>query len=93
MASLFKHPKSPFWSACFRLPDGRRTTRSTGTSDKRKALTLALKYEDAAREAGTGRFVESRARKVIADIYSMANTDELPGSTAQGFLDAWLKRK
>jgi integrase len=93
MASLRKHPKSPFWFACFTLPDGRRTNRSTGTSEKRKALTIALKYEDAAREAVTGRFVESRARKAIADIYAIANTDNLPGSTVQGFMDAWLKRK
>ena len=93
MASLRKHPKSPFWFACFTLPDGRRTNRSTGTSEKRKALTIALKYEDAAREAVTGRFVESRARKAIADIYAIANTDNLPGATVQGFMDAWLKRK
>lgn len=93
MASLRKHPKSPFWFACYTLPDGRRTQRTTGTNDRRKALSIALKYEEAAREAAAGRFVESRARKVIADIYAIANTDNLPGSTANGFLDAWLKRK
>jgi integrase len=93
MASLRKQPKSPFWFACFTLPDGRRTNRSTGTSQKREALTIALKYEDAARQAAAGRFVESRARKVIADIYGMVNTEKLPRSTAEAFLNAWLKRK
>jgi hypothetical protein len=38
------------------------------------APTIAIKYEDAAREAAPGRFVESRARKVIADICTLANT-------------------
>jgi len=64
MASLRKKDRSPFWFACYTLPDGRRTQRSTGTPDKRKALGLALKYEDASREAVAGRFIESRARRV-----------------------------
>ncbi|MGA2541696.1 MAG: tyrosine-type recombinase/integrase [Verrucomicrobiota bacterium] len=93
MASLFKHPKSPFWSACFRLPDGRRTTRSTGTNERRKALRIANEYEDASRDAAAGRFIESRARKTIADIYAMAHPERLASSSLGDFLDAWLKRK
>jgi hypothetical protein len=93
MASLRKHPRSPFYFACYTLPDGRRTQRSTGTDDKRKAMAIALKYEDAAREAAAGRFVESRARKVIADIYMLANTEVLPNSNTRAFLKVWLDRK
>ena len=93
MASLRKHPRSPFLFACFSLPDGRRTQRSTGTSDRRKALTVALKYEDATRAAAQGRFIESRARKTIADIYALANSETLPNSTCRAFLKAWLNRK
>jgi integrase len=93
MASLRKKDRSPFWFACYSLPDGRRTQRSTGTDDKRKALTIAIKYEDAAREAGAGRFIESRARKVIADIYTLANTEVLPNSNTRAFLQVWLNRK
>ena len=93
MASLRKHPRSPFYFACYSLADGRRTQRSTGTEDKRKALTIAIKYEDAAREAAAGRFIESRARKVIADIYTLANTEVLPNSNTRVFFKAWLERK
>lgn len=93
MASLRKKDRSPFWFACYTLPDGRRTQRSTGTSDKRKALCIALKYEDAARAAAQGRFIESRARKAIADIYALANAEALPNSTSCAFLKAWLDRK
>jgi integrase len=93
MASLRKQDRSPFWYACYSLPDGRRTQRSTGTTNKRTALTVALKFEDAAREASAGRFIESRARKVIAEIYALANADKLTSSTAGAFLNAWLKRK
>lgn len=93
MASLRKHPKSPFWSACFTLPDGRRTTRSTGTSDRQKAQRIANEYEDAARDASAGRFTESRARKTISDIYAMAHPERLASSSLGDFMDSWLKRK
>ena len=93
MASLRKHPKSPFWFACFTLSDGRRTQRSTGTTDKRKAKDIAHQYEKSSREAKAGLFIESRARKVIADIFALANPDTLQRSTVGDFLDAWLKRK
>jgi hypothetical protein len=93
MASLRKHPRSPFFFACYTLADGRRTQRSTGTADKRKALTIALKYEASAREAGAGRFIESRARKVIADIYALANAETMPNSTTRSFFKSWLNRK
>jgi integrase len=93
MASLRKHPKSPFWSACFTLPDGTRTTRSTGTSERKTAQRIANEYEDAARDASAGRFTESRARKTIADIYAMAHLEQLASSSLGDFMDSWLKRK
>lgn len=69
MASLRKHPKSGFRSACFTLPDGRRTQRSTKETDRRKAQKIADAYEDATRRART----ETQARKVVADIYELIN--------------------
>jgi len=93
MASLRKHPRSPFFFACFTLPDGRRTQRSTGTNDRKQAQRIANEYEDAARDASQGRFIESRARKVIADIYALGNQDSLPSSTIKAYCDSWLKRK
>jgi hypothetical protein len=39
MASLWKHPKSQFWTACFTDDNGRQLKRST-------KLTLMLPYED-----------------------------------------------
>jgi hypothetical protein len=93
MASLRRLSNSPFWIACFTLPDGRRTNRSTGTKDKRQAQRIAAQYEDAAREARNGRFVEARARKAIADIFALANKDTLASSTIENFIQSWLKRK
>jgi hypothetical protein len=93
MASVKRHPKSPFWMACFTLSDRRRTTRSTGTSEKKEAQRIANHYEDAAKEGKSKKLTESRARKTIADIYAMANQDALPSSTIKEFFASWLKRK
>jgi integrase len=93
MASLRKKDRSPFYFACFTLPNGIRTQRSTGATDRRIAQRIANEFEDAAREASDGRFVESRARKTIADIFSIANPDPLPSTTTADFMTALLKRK
>ena len=93
MASLRKKDRSAFWYACYTLPDGRRTQTSTGTTDKRKAQRIAGELDAAAREASEGRFIESRARKTIAHIFSIGNADKLPSSSLGDFLEAWLSRK
>jgi len=93
MSSLRKHPRSPYWHAVFFLPDGTRTNRSTGTTNKKEAQRIANKYEDAANDGKAGRFTKSRARKTIADIYALTNADQLASSTIEDFLTAWLTRK
>lgn len=93
MASIKRHPKSPFWMACFTLPDGRRTTRSTGTTEKKEAQRIANLYEDTANQGKAKTLTESRARKTIADIFALSNRDKLASSSIKAFLDSWLKRK
>jgi integrase len=93
MASIRRKDRSPFWFACFTLPTGTRTQRSTGTADRRTAQRIANRLEDEAREASAGRFVETKARKAIRDIYAMVHTEPLQSSNAGDFLDNWLKRK
>ena len=93
MASLRKIPRSPYWQAIINLPDGRRTTRSTGTTKKKDALQIALKFEEAAHMGQLGTLVERRARKTIADIYAIANDSSLETSSIKKYLQSWLKRK
>jgi integrase len=135
MASIRIKERSPFYFACFTLPGGTRTQRSTGVpiagvkpSDfaplaerlgdvldaqvcisksetpstefilnareaKRLAERVALAFEDAARNGKAGFLTEQKARKAIADVFSLANKDAMPSSTIRQFLDSWLKRK
>jgi integrase len=93
MASLRRLPNSPYWIACFTLPDGRRTQRSTKATDRREAQRIANKFEDVAETGREQRLTETQARKVIADIFSISNKDVLPSSSVKDYLESWLKRK
>jgi len=90
MASLRKLANSPYWIACITLPDGRRTNRSTKTTDRRLAQRVAEDWQDAADKAREGRFVENRARAVLNDILAHAGQSKLTDDTAESFLRQWL---
>ena len=93
MAWLRKVQHSPYWQAIINLPDGRKTTRSTGTTKKRDALQIAMKFEEATNMGQQGTLVERRARKTIGDIYLIANRATLETSSIKQYLQNWLKRK
>lgn len=93
MASLFKHPNSPYWSACFTLPDGKRTKRSTKQTKHAKALTVALEFERAAKAARCSELTESQARKVVADILERTGGEVLRTPSIKAFLTGWLLTK
>ena len=63
MASLHRRAGSPYWYAAFYLPDGRRTFRSTGTTNKRQAWNICLKFEEAARLAKQDRLTEASEQR------------------------------
>lgn len=93
MPSVHRKQGSPFWYAAFYLPDGKRTLRSTGTKNKKKAMSICLKLAEASRQSKEGRFTDSRARQAIADIFQLGNGDSLPTSNSEEFLTNWLKNK
>lgn len=93
MASLRRFKNSPYWFACFTLPDGRRTQRSTKTADKKEAQRIANKFEDAAEVGRDNKLTENQARKVISDIFHISNKDFLPSSSIKDYFEAWLRRK
>jgi integrase len=85
--------RSPFWYCAFYLPDGTRTLRSTGTSDKRKATAICLEWERASKVGREGRLSELQTRKVMAHIFAVANGETLPSATLADFLATWLRKK
>ncbi len=89
MASIRKKKDSKYWFACFALPNGERTQRSTKETDRKKALKLAEAFEDAARRRVTARQMQS----VIADLYAKIVGTPLGFSTVRAFFESWLSRK
>ena len=89
MASVWKHPESKYWFACFSLPDGRRTKRSTKRTSRTEAMKIAEKFEEAARNVAT----EVQARKVLSDIYALTSGRNLLSTTIGDFLTRWAASK
>ena len=89
MASLWKHPQSKYWTACFTDKTGKQRKRSTGTTDRKAAMKLADEYEAAARKRRTARQV----RAVIGDLHREITGEDLPATTTRAFLHGWLERK
>lgn len=93
MASLTLKADCKNYVACFTLPDGTRTNRSTGTTDKKLAQKLADEWEEASKAASKGQFNEARARKVLNDILKRVGEDTIHSDTVEAFLREWLKGK
>jgi integrase len=96
MASLRRLSNSPYWIACYTLPDGRRTQRSTRTHDKKEAMQMAMTWEKASRLAMAGKLGIDQARAVIAagvaDILAMSG-QTMPTSTVKDWCARWLETK
>ena len=89
MASLRKKPNSGFWYACFNLPNGQRTQRSTKLNDRKAAQKLANTWEDASDKKVT----EAQARHVLSDIYEDIHGQPLSSATFSAYATQWLARK
>jgi len=89
MAAIRKKDRSPYWFACFTLPDGRRVQRSTKETKRKDAQEKADAWEKLSKERAKAR----QSHKVIADIYRAAHKEELPNATARAFITGWLARR
>ena len=83
VASLWKHPNSPFWSACFTvrpsnlLPE-ERWKRSLRTEDRKLARQIADMLDDAGRNvlseqaitAFTEKIRDSKAKAAVAQVFA-----------------------
>jgi integrase len=105
VASIWKHPNSPFWAACFTVYSSNeisRWKRSVKTSDRK----LALRIADALEEVGRGAmdehaitsFVEKirdlRARRAaqaaFGDVFQTVVGREIGAGSLRAFAQSWL---
>jgi integrase len=95
MASIHKDPrgKSPFWYCAYRLPNGKRTLRSTKQTDRKAAEEFCRKLEYAAHQSKAGQLTETRARELISEIVEYSTGEPLRNYTAKDWLHEWLHGK
>ena len=89
MASLWQHPQSRFWTACFTDHTGKQRKRSTKETDKRKALRMAETFEAEYRKVRTS----AQMQKVLMDIHREITGKELEVTSLANFRDRWLAAK
>ena len=91
MATLIKRPNSPFWIACFDVPqpDGstRRLKQSTKRAKKSEALTEALRLESAATKAGSSTSdTAGKAFAILTEAAEAAARGELSEGRARDLI-------
>ena len=83
MASLWKHPKSNFWTACFTDETGRRRKRSTKKLKRSEAQKIADTWE----EAYQRKISRGQAQRVLSELFDAGGQAE---TTVEKFARAWL---
>lgn len=89
MASVWRHPKSQYWTACFTDKDGQRRKRSTKETNRRKAEAIADSFEKASRKKRTF----SQLREVLHELHAEMTGEELRTTTVRAHVEAWLAEK
>lgn len=100
MASVKQmRPGGPFY-LCYKAPTGqfdsagkplfRRVQESSGLHDRKKALMLAISYEEVAEAAAARRFTEGMARNFLERISVLTNVGVAQTETLRQRLEKWL---
>ncbi|MEM7599849.1 MAG: tyrosine-type recombinase/integrase [Verrucomicrobiota bacterium] len=95
MASVHRDPRnrSPYWTAAFTGPDGRRLKKSTKSKDRLTAQRIADGWEEASAKLREGELIESQARQVFDSMLRDSGEPELSLVTVRMFLEEILSVK
>jgi integrase len=95
MASIHRNPRSPkgVWYAHYRLADGRRIARSTGTRDRLKAEIIAQAWDTAEISAASGDLAHDRVLEILNETMKRLGTSSVEFVTVKTWLTGWLASK
>ena len=93
MASLTKKKTSKNWIAVLTLGDGRRTNRSTGTPDRKKAQRIADEFQQMEKAGRERRLTEGAVRRTMNEILERYTGESLNRETVKDFLTSWIDGK
>jgi hypothetical protein len=90
VASVWKHPDSRYWTACFRDQNGRQRRISTKETNNKKALKIAEEFERAARTKRTLKQVQV----VLDRLHEEVSVERVIRATFfSRYLNDWLTAK
>ena len=89
MAGVWRHPKSKYWTACFRDQTGRQRRVSTKETDRKRALRIAEEYENAIRTKRTMR----QTLSVLARLHEEVSGEAIPQKSLRAYAQEWLAAK
>jgi integrase len=89
MASIWKHPRSRYWTACFRDQHGVLRRYSTKETNRTRAMRIAEAYEKAARQKRTLRVTREAIERLHAELSGVA----VQRRSLRSFAKEWLESK
>jgi integrase len=93
MASIWRHPKSQYYSACYTNRHGVQVKRSTKCSDKGKATQIAFEFERVEAIARSGNLVTVQVQKVLNDVVEKTIGDTILAPSVEVYFNNWLEAK
>ena len=89
MASIWKHPQSQYFTACFRDHNGRQRRITTKETNRKKAQMLADEYEKASRTKRTLK----QAQAVLDRLHEELSGKRIVRATFRTYLEGWFEAK
>jgi integrase len=89
MSSIWRHPASRYFTACFRDASGRQRRVTTKETNRRRALKIAEAYEKAARAKHT----KLHTKQVIERLHEEIGGEPISGISVRAFAKNWLATK
>jgi len=89
MASIWKHPRSQYFTACFRDQHGKQRRISTKETNRKRAQALADEFEKAARVKRTLK----QAQAVLDRLHEELSGESIVRMSFRKYLQEWLAAK
>src|SRR5258708_9537270 len=89
MASIWKHPKSRYFTACFRDENGKQRRIATKEMGRKKAQNIAEEYETASRTKRTLR----QTQAAIERLHKEVSGEIISRATLRQYVESWLVEK
>jgi integrase len=92
MASLWKHPESKYWVACFTAADGQQRKKSTKIEAKEKNRSAAQRIADDLEGAHKKRLTAEQIFKLYSETRREVAGESIPATTVREFFTSYLER-